>query len=414
MLVPFTWLDDPQRALLWANAFNAALTVAVISLVMRLLGVPAAPLFALLAVTAGSEVPYRFMMLRAQNIAVVYMMVSVWAMARRRYVVLGVVAFLFLESYHAAVILGPLALIGAAALCYTERRVVVTPLVAVAAGMTLALVISPWYPKNLEYVMFHTLFKTQHSVTGEHLSALVGTEWYPPGWKNILRQCWPAHLMLAAALAALAWRRRGERAFRPGADTLIAAGTALLSLALYHEAVRFAEYYVPFAALAAGLAARDCAVPLRRRWLGPAVLAVWLVAAASVGLVRLERLQLMPADYMAAIGARLNQLGRPGDVVFNTSWSDFMALVWWADAFRYINGLDGHYLAYGDPARFVAWFAVGNGLVADPVTVIEYGFKARLVVVARQHPALAKQLMHSPRARLQLATRDGWLFSLAP
>jgi hypothetical protein len=412
MLLPFAWIDDPAQALLWAAAFNGAATVAVIALVMRLLGVPAAPLFALLAVTAATLMPYRLMMLRAQNVAVIFMMLALWAMVRERYKTLAALAFLFLESYHAAVILAPMALIGSAARCAEKRRLVLTPLIAVAAGATLALVVSPWFPRNVEYLMFHVLFKTANPAYGEQLSSLIGTEWYPTGWKNLWLQAWPAHVSLGMALVALGWRRFRDAAFRIPVDTFIAIGVALLSLALYHQAMRFAEYYVPFAALAAGLAARDVMPADGYARLRAAALLAWMLVAASVGLASLQAPRLMPAQHMAGVALRLNELGQAGDVVFNSSWSDFMALVWWADGFRYTNGLDGHYLAYRDPARFAIWLAASTGAIEDPAAAIALAFDARFAVVAREHAKLAKQLMQSPRAVLHITSPEGWLFEL--
>lgn len=413
MLLPFAAIGDPQQALLWANAFNAALALAVITLTMRLLGVPAAPLFALLAISAGMLMPYRLLMLRAQNIAVIYIMLSVWAMARARYKTLGVVAFLFLESYHAAAILGPLALIGSAARSLSERRVVVAPLIAVAAGMTAALVISPWYPRNIEYLMFHLLFKGGNNpMYGSQLSALVPREWYPVPLGILWLQAWPAHLCLGGAAAALAWRRWRDRAFRLPVDTMIAGASALLCLVMYALAIRFAEYYIPLAALAAGLAARDAAPAAGYRARHALALLAWLWIASSVGITYLREVPLAPKDYMASIGARMNELGKPGEIVFNSSWSDFMPLVWWAGQFRYVNGLDGHYLAYRDPARFAVWAAAGPGWLEDPGTVLQLAFNARFAVVSRSHAPLAQQLMRSPQAVLRETSSDGWLFEL--
>ena len=404
MLLPFAAIGDADQALAWAAACNAAAVVAVTGFVMRMLGVPAAPLFAVLAVAAGTLMPYRLMMLRAQNIAIIFMMLSVWAMARGRHRALAAIAFLFLQSYHAAVILLPMALVGCAAYSLAERRAVAGPLIAVAGGAAAALLASPWFPRNIEYLLFHILFKTAAPLHGEQLSSLIGTEWYPPGWRNVLMQSWPAHLMLGAAIASQLWRRT----FRP--DTVLAAGVALLSLALYFGAVRFAEYYIPFSALAAGLAARDFS-PARGMRIA---LVAWTVLAASVGLTQAARVALAPPDHLAKIGERLNQLGRPGEVVFNSSWSDFMALVWWAGGFRYINGLDGHYLAYADPARFAVWLALGSGQMDDPAGAIEAAFGARFAVVARQHERLARQLLASPRAALRVDSPEGWLFEIAP
>jgi hypothetical protein len=69
-LLPFAWLDDAQ-ALMRRAAFNGAVTLAVVAVVMRWLGVPAAPLFAVLAVTAGALMPMRLLMLRTQNAGLV-------------------------------------------------------------------------------------------------------------------------------------------------------------------------------------------------------------------------------------------------------------------------------------------------------------------------------------------------------
>jgi hypothetical protein len=412
MLMPFVFIDDPAQALDWANACNAALTVAVLGFVMRHLGVPLAPLFALLAVTAGETITARLLMLRGQNIAVAFMALAVWAMARGRPKTLAVVAFLFMQSYNAAVILGPMALIGAAVRSFAQRRVELQLPIAVAAGLTLAMVVNPWFPRTFEFLMFHTLYATV-SVRDGMILSLAGTEWFPPSWQTLLWESWPSHLTLAAAAAALAGRRYRDPAFRPPVDTQIALGVALMSLAFYFRAVRFAEYYVPFTALAAGLAARDCWTPVRLRAAAvTAALAAWLLVAANVGFAGTSRGVRLPADYLARVSQRLVELARPGEVVFNTSWSDYMALVWWAGGLRYVNGQHGHFLAYGDPTRLLIWLELGAGNVADPVTVIRGAFGSRFAVVARTNHKLAAQLLADPRAVLQVDSPEAWLFEL--
>jgi hypothetical protein len=405
MLVPFTAIDDPGQALVWAAAVNGAAPAAVIAYVLRMLGVPAAPLFALLAVSAGAAMPFRLMMLRAQSIALVYMALALWAIARRRYVWLGVVAFLFLESYHAAVILGPMALIASAAASHEQRKLVLAPLIAVGAGLTAALVVSPWFPANVEYLMFHTLFKTATPTHAGQLSSLIGSEWYPASWREILFEAWPAHVALLAGGVVLAWRRR-----RPALETSVAFGMAMVSLALYVHAVRFAEYYIPLAAIAAALSARDSGVRFNARRLVAFALA--LVPAAWVGIAGSTPPGVMQGGYLQRAGEVLRESAESGEVVFNSAWSDFMALVWWADHVRYVNGLDGHYLAYRDPARFAAWISVAAGRTEDPVGIIEGGFGARFVVVARQHAGLAQQLLQADRVLVRVDSPDGWLFEI--
>ena len=414
LLVPFGYFSDQDQGLIWAAACNGAATAAILAFVMRMLGIPAAPVFAVLAITTAAVMPYRLMMLRAQNIAIIFMVLSVWAIARRRYGTLGLLAFLFMQSYHGAIVLVPIAAIGCVLGSVAERRLVLTPLIAVAAGELLALLLNPWYPANFEYLFFHVLFKESGTTSGAYLSSLVGTEWYPPGWRKVLLSAWPAHLTLAAALAALAWRMRGSKDVRPGPDTLLAVGVAALSLMLYLGSSRFAEYYVPFACLAAGLAVRDAWTPVRRERLRAAVLGAWALVAASFGLSSAIRVPVMPADYLASIGTRLAGISRPGEVIFNSGWADFPALLWRADRLRYVNGLDGHYLAYRDPARFAVWISLGAGTVEDPAYAIDAVFGARFAVVSHRHRGLAGQLRASARAMLLLESRDGWLFEIRP
>jgi hypothetical protein len=142
--------------------------------------------------------------------------------------------------------------------------------------------------------------------------------------------------------------------------------------------------------------------------------AACLAVALPVGLAGATPSKTLPPDYFEKIGVRLNQLGNGGETVFNSAWPDFMALVWWADRFRYVNGLDGHYLAYQDPARFAIWLSLAGGGVDQPARIIELVFGARFAVIARQHGALADQLRAGPGAVLREESPEGWLFEILP
>ena len=406
-LLPFTLISDPGTALAWAAACNAAIAAGMVAFVLRLLGVPAAPWFALLAFTAGEAMPFRMLMLRTQNVALIFMFLGFWAMARSHWKSLAVLAFLFLESYHAAVILLPMAVIACVAQSWSQSALTARPLIAVAGGLTAALVASPWFPQNIGYLLFHTLYKAAASQDQAVISSLVGSEWYPASWRQMLIESWPAHSMLLAGAALLAWRRRA-----PTAETCTAYGIAILSAGLYLHAVRFAEYYIPFAVLAAALALRDAA-PASPRAVQIA-LAACLAAALPVGLAGATPSKTLPPDHFERIGTRLDQLASAGEIVFNSAWPDFMALVWWADRVRYVNGLDGHYLAYQDPARFAIWLALAGGAVEQPGRIIELVFGARYAVIARQHRELAAQLKASPGVVLREETAEGWLFEILP
>ncbi|MCB9730287.1 MAG: hypothetical protein H6744_18095 [Deltaproteobacteria bacterium] len=411
LLVPFTWFGDLFDGLRWGLVVTAAAVPAALTAIAMALRIPWPPLMALLACTGALIMPGRLLMLRAQNLALVLMVLALFAMARKKPVLLFAVAFAFMLSYHGAMILVPFTALHLGVVAVTERRFDYRAPLAVAAGLLAGLMVTPWFPANLDYLFFHTLYKTSNPN-----AVVVGSEWLVPGLPHILREAWPAHLTLLAGLVALAWRRT-----RPSAEALLWLLTAATTFALYTRAWRFAEYYAPLAVLAGGVCLRDAfatapARPALRRAL-VAVMALVVLVEGGLGLaVARARSEFVPSKY-AAIADALRQRARPDDIAFNTTWEDFVFLFWNDAGTRYVNGLDPNYLAFADPARFGMWLWI-TGVSADepndPAPVIRDVFGARFAVVARGYPGLARRLSRSPHAHLILHTGWGWLYELSP
>jgi hypothetical protein len=64
-----------------APPWRRALVPAVLAFTLRMLRIPAAPVFVVLAIAGGASMPYRLLMLRSQNFAIIYMVLASWAMA---------------------------------------------------------------------------------------------------------------------------------------------------------------------------------------------------------------------------------------------------------------------------------------------------------------------------------------------
>jgi hypothetical protein len=258
LVTPFTLLGHTLTAVQCAAVFFAALIPTTLTWVCRRLAVPYALLFALLAFTSSAVLPGRYLMLRTHGLVLIFMALALVAMAKQRHLWLGLLAFAFMQFYHGAVILVPLAAIWLIVHWLTAKTFDSRIVVAVGSGLFLGLLLSPWFPDNVGYLLFHTVFKMGHAVMG-----LVGTEWYPTSWRRLLLESWPANLLLAAALVAAlsaSWRSRPQRLLQP--ETFLFLIVALLFLVLYKRSWRFVDYYAPFACMAAGLALRD----LRRLW----------------------------------------------------------------------------------------------------------------------------------------------------
>lgn len=82
-------------------------------------------------------------MLRAQGMALVLTALALVAMTRRRYRLLGLVAFLFMQLYHGAVILVLVGAIWMLLQWLTTREFESRIAVAVGGGLFLGLLLSP-------------------------------------------------------------------------------------------------------------------------------------------------------------------------------------------------------------------------------------------------------------------------------
>jgi hypothetical protein len=344
------------------------------------------------------------------------MMLALLSMTRQRHLLLGVLAFLFMQFYHGAVLLIPLATLWLIVNWLTTKTFDSRIVVAVSSGLFLGLLLSPWFPDNVSYLLFHTMFKVGHAVIG-----LVGTEWYPTPWDRLLQEPWPANLLLATALFAVVgmiWRAKLQKPIAP--ETILFLLVALLFLVLHKRSWRFVDYYPPFACMAAGLVLRD----LYRLWPNGAKTQMIVITCLTAlllwngwrGFAVIERSPKMPPTRYGEIAAYLDQHGQSSEVVFNTHWPDFVQLVWHSPQFNYVSGLDGHYLLYGDEAeQFETWFDLrdlSNFAGKDIGELAIKTFDARWMVMPAENHTLAKLMRNSRYATQALETSDGWLFEL--
>ena len=257
--------------------------------------------------------------------------------------------------------------------------------------------------------------------TGSEDPFLVGTEWLEPPWRLLLGASAIAHVVLLGSAVVVLWRRGKHEATALRPDTLSALMLTGVFLAMNVRSWRFVEYYAPFAVVTAGLLLRDSGwIAAARRTTKGAVAGVLSVALAIgvwTGLTTLrdgkgERFDAF-ADFMRYIDAHD---AKP--MVFNTYWSDFQHMVFWSDRTRYVAGLDGNYLRFGDPVRFRLWydFSTGHRLDRhDNAAAINQAFGARWIVVSRYQPQLADNLAQDEHAELVMARPDsGWLFEVRP
>ncbi len=409
LIVPFAWLDDRVLGLKLSVVFIAVLALAVVHQLFRRLAIPHPFLFAALAMSASLDLPGRFLMLRAQTLALVLFLLAFLLSRDRRYGALLLVSLLFMLSYHGALFVIAIAgLFVLVDLCL-DRTLDARLGIAVGAGLLLGTLLSPWFPDNVEYLLFHVLFKGGNADPG-----LVGTEWFPPSLRELWLLSWPVFLVLAAAVGLYLYRRRRREARRLGRDTLVALCLSLVYLVMYLGAVRFQEYHTPFTVLAAGLLVRDARLPPwpATRWLAPVLvvlvaLGLWMNAALWQSRPRAQIL----ADTGFTRELRSNLPA--GNLLINSEWAAFQRLVWWLPEYRYANGLDGNYLLYASPARFALWrqLSDGRGPQADDYfEQLRAAFDSPWLLIQTAAPGSAPALAAAQAAEhVQLMLEDGHL-----
>lgn len=419
LIVPFAAFADPLVGLKLAAVATAAAVPTSLLAVMRALRVPGPwpYLFALLATVGASVMPGRLLMLRAQNLAIIFIAAILWALVRRRPVWVGVLTFLFMQAYHAAVIVAALALLAFVGWLACRRVLTHRLLLAAAAGGLAAVLINPWFPSNIDYLLFHVLFK----VTNASRLA-VGLEWASPPLSHLLAESWPviAALVVSGATAGLvAWRRRGQHRSAFPVGLVIWFGVTLLCLVLYKLHWRFVEYFVPVAAVTSGLLTRQALIlarPRRRIRLAALAAATLLVLASGwIGLDTVRRYSVETPDRFQQVGVALQRGAAAGDMVFNSAWSDFPFLLWYAPQARYVTGLDPNYLEFEHPRLSGMWRwlkQVRPTEPTDPALLIRQHFKARWAVVNIRDRGLLVRLTRSPRAKVVARSSAGVLFEL--
>jgi hypothetical protein len=434
LIAPFTWIGDDILGLKLVIIATASLIAPVLYGLLRGWRVPGAWLFALLALFGGLLVPWRFEMLRTQGVAVMLACAFTYCLVRRRHVATLLLTWVFFNTYYGAAITAPILLCFLAWSWFTGTPAL-RALGVYLAAVALALVLNPWFPGNVEYLLFHTIYNTLHNTVDkmpDHLWDMVGTEWLPYPLKDFLLDNALLHglelILLLLSLQDLLQKK--VRLRQLSAETVIFVAMSALLFGATLSSRRFIEYYAPFSALASGLllrdllASREAQAPdglsflLRGKGQLLAGGAAMLLLLAGMGrnLLLTPSQQIYDVSPYQPLARYLEEHVRKGSLIFNTAWSDFPQLFWYTTDYDMANGLDSRYLAYGDPQRFALWFKVTQLHqfdTPDMARTIAESFHTRWILVHRADHDLAQYLADSGQASLRFSYEYGWLFEVA-
>lgn len=393
-----------------ASVLMATMALVAIWWLLRQQGVAWPWLWALAALAASEAFLYRMSMPRAQSASLLVLTLGLHWLLQKRYRLLLPLGFVYVWLYNAFPLLLVVAGVYFAAIVLAERRLAWPALTYPAAGILLGIVINPYFPDNVAFMVDHLGPKIWFSDT------LVGNEWYPYETWTLVQNSAVALAAYWLGLLALGWRRE-----RIDSRTLtLFLLTAVLGLMLL-KSRRFIEYFPPFALIFTAFSVS----PLLQAWqqqrprlhrLLPLALALLLLPLLFSNL-RAAR-DFMggsdPPDQYAAATLWLKAYSQPGSVIFQTDWDDFPRLFFYDSRQIYTVGLDPTYMENHDPDLFQTWVQITRGQVDAPGTVIAGRFNADYVFSDLDHGDFLRQAATDPY--LTEIYRDNYavIFSVEP
>lgn len=394
--IPFTWLGDLRLgAKLSAWLFASLALFSCYWLVVRQrVSYPLLWLAALLACSAPFL--YRMDMAKAISVSVVFLAAGIHLLFARKYFWLLPLAFLFTLAYDISMLLGVAALIWAAVLWRSERRVEWRPVLWVSVGILAGFVINPYFPLNVQLFYEHLLMKVRPG----DFSTSVGGEWYPYDTWTFFQSC---HVACVAAVTGYVLYDGGDRKLSEVPLFFLIFSTVLLIINARWK--RFAEYWPPFAVLFAAFALQSQLLRARaaarqstadeaagegarrwRPWRAAALVVVTLALCLEMFLNARDTgrdiaATAPPDDYRAAM-EWINANVPSGQMIFNINWDNFPKMFYYNTNHSYASGLDPTYLLDQHPDLGQLYDRIRFGEEENPAPLIRDRFGAAYVFVS--------------------------------
>ena len=394
-LIPFTYGELHIGAKISAVFFASLVFLSTWNL-LKNQRIAYAPLWALGMMGVSEAFIYRMSVARAQSLSLAMLMLGLDWLLRKKYSWLAVLGFVYVWLYDAFPLLGVFAAVIFAARWVAERKPDWQLLLYPGVGMTLGLLVNPYFPHNLIFTIQHILPKLT-----EATSVRVGNEWYPYNTAILLKN---SPLALAAFVSGgLALGLSGKRMDLSTFVTFVIASIFGLMLL---QSRRYIEYFAPFALVFAAfawtpvLASLPDRVNFRwRKWLPVLLLLLVLIPSGWITFrdARESLQSSKPYQTYAGASAWLAANTPNGARVFQTDWDDFPRLFFYNTKNTYLIGLDPTYMQLFDEELYNLWVKITQGDVAQPADLITSQFGAHYILTDLFHKDFLDQAENDPQ-----------------
>lgn len=355
-------------------------------------GVRWAAIWALGLFAVSEAFLYRMSMPRAQSASLLVLALGLHWMLQRHYWRLLPLGFVYVWLYNAFPLLIVLAGVYFVAAWIDERRVAWQVLVYPAVGIGLGLLINPYFPQNVSFIINHLLPKIGESGTR------VGNEWYPYKTWTLVENSGFALALFVLGAMALGWREK-----RMNRAVLVAFALAVLFGYMLFKSRRFVEYFPAFALIFAALSI----APILDSWREKRPMMKWVLPVGllllmayplytTLGQARESLSRSKPADKYAEAMLWLRDNSAPGTMVFQTDWDDFTRLFFYNTDAVYTAGLDPTYMELYDQGLYDEWVRITRGKVDNPSEAIRERFGGQYVFTDLKHDSFLNKAADDP------------------
>lgn len=319
---------------------------------------------------------YRMSMPRAQSASLLVLVLGLHLLLQRRYKLLLPLGFFYVWLYDGFPLLIALAGVYFASTLIVERRLAWKALVYPAIGIGLGLLINPYFPQNIAFIVSHVLPKMGEATTS------VGNEWYPYETWTLIENSGFALAVFVLGVLALGWNDR--RIDRP---TLTAFVLSITFGFLLFKSRRFVEYFPAFTLIFAALSTAPILERIRWQRLLPIAFIAVLIVPLTITLTQTREAMARskPADQYAAASTWLKDNAERGTLVFQTDWDDFTRLFFYNTSNVYTVGLDPTYMELYDARLYDEWVQITRGRVEQPSETIRSLFGGAYVFSDLKH-----------------------------
>lgn len=394
----------------FASILMPSLAFVAIWWLLRSQRVPWPALWAVGLFAVSEAFLYRLSMPRAQSASLLVLVLGLHWLLQSRYRLLLPLGFVYVWLYNAFPLLLMVAAVYIAATLLLERRLAWSALIYPALGIGLGLVLNPYFPQNVTFILDHLLTKVGESAVP------VGVEWDPYNtWTVVINSGMSLLVFLLGALA-LGWQPQ-----RLSRNMLVAYLLSILFGLMLFRSRRFIEYFPAFSLIFLAFSA----TPLLRQWcekrpglnrLLPLALSLLLAIPLSLTVTqaRTSLAGSKAADYYADAALWLHAHAPPGAMIFQSDWDDFPRLFFYNSSAIYTAGLDPTYLSNYDADLYQAWQQITVGNVHNPSEPIREQFGALYVFSDLEHHAFLRRATADPN--LEEVYRDEYavIFRVKP